>query len=58
MRVILVGASGTIGREVAKILQDGHDVVTPSRSSGELQVYLAAVTGTMRGTVLDVRDYP
>jgi NAD(P)-dependent dehydrogenase (short-subunit alcohol dehydrogenase family) len=41
VRVILVGASGTIGREIASILKDGHDVVTTSRSSGTLQVDLA-----------------
>lgn len=41
MRVILVGASGTIGREVANILKGGHEVVTASRSSGTLQVDMA-----------------
>jgi len=41
MRIILVGASGTIGRDVAKILKDNHDLVTASRSSGTLQVDLA-----------------
>jgi NAD(P)-dependent dehydrogenase (short-subunit alcohol dehydrogenase family) len=41
MRVILVGASGTIGREIANILKDSHEVVTASRSSGTLQVDLA-----------------
>jgi NAD(P)-dependent dehydrogenase (short-subunit alcohol dehydrogenase family) len=41
MRVILVGASGTIGREVARILEAGHDVVSASRSSGTLQVDMA-----------------
>ncbi len=41
MRVILVGASGTIGQEVTRILQDGHEVVTASRSSGTLQVNMA-----------------
>lgn len=38
MRVILIGASGTIGREVATALQRGHDVVTAGRTSGDLRV--------------------
>ena len=41
MRIILVGASGTIGREVENILKVSHEVVTASRSSGTLQVDLA-----------------
>jgi NAD(P)-dependent dehydrogenase (short-subunit alcohol dehydrogenase family) len=38
MRVILIGASGTIGQEVATALGNGHDVVTAGRTSGELRV--------------------
>lgn len=38
MRIILIGGSGTIGREVAKALAPNHEVVTASRSSGELRV--------------------
>lgn len=38
MRIILIGATGTIGREVAKALSANHDVVTASRSDGILRV--------------------
>ncbi|HEY6007334.1 MAG TPA: short chain dehydrogenase [Geobacteraceae bacterium] len=41
MRVIVIGATGTIGREVARALQVGHEVVTASRSGGALRVDLA-----------------
>ena len=41
MRIILVGGSGTIGREVARALQADHEVVTASRSSGVLPVDIA-----------------
>jgi NAD(P)-dependent dehydrogenase (short-subunit alcohol dehydrogenase family) len=41
MRIILIGGSGTIGREVARALQADHDVVTASRSSGMLPVDIA-----------------
>ena len=41
MRVILIGATGTIGREVAKALQLEHEVVTASRRGGALNVDMA-----------------
>jgi len=41
MRVILIGATGTIGREVFKALQPEHEVVTAGRSSGTLHVDMA-----------------
>lgn len=41
MRVILIGGSGTIGREVAKALRLNYEVVTAGRSSGDLQVDIA-----------------
>ena len=41
MRVIVIGATGTIGREVAKALQVEHEVVTASRSGGTLHVDIA-----------------
>ena len=41
MRIILIGGSGTIGREVARALQADHEVVTASRSSGMLPVDIA-----------------
>ena len=41
MRIILVGGTGTIGREVAKALAANHEVVTASRTGGALQVDMA-----------------
>ena len=38
MRIILIGATGTIGREVAKALGAHHDVVTASRNGGMQRV--------------------
>jgi len=38
MNIILIGGTGTIGREVAKALAANHEVVTASRSSGTLRV--------------------
>ena len=38
MRVLIVGASGTIGRAVVAELGGRHELLTAGRSSGELQV--------------------
>ncbi len=38
MRVILIGGTGTIGREVARALATSNEVVTASRSGGMLRV--------------------
>lgn len=43
MRVLVVGASGTIGRAVVAELQDRHDIVTAGRSSGDAQVDITDV---------------
>ena len=42
MRVIVVGASGTIGQAVAEALAGEHEVLRASRSSGELRVDIAS----------------
>ena len=41
MRVLIVGATGTIGSEVAKALAARHEIVAASHSSGELTVDIA-----------------
>ena len=41
MRVIVVGGTGTIGREVAKALAVKHEVVIAGRTSGVLRVDIA-----------------
>ena len=37
MRVLVVGASGTIGRAIVAELGQRHEVIAAGRSSGELQ---------------------
>ncbi|WP_412552623.1 short chain dehydrogenase [Shimia sp. MIT1388] len=41
MKVLLIGASGMIGRALAHALSSDHDVITASRSSGDFQVDVA-----------------
>ena len=41
MKILLVGASGTLGRAVAAELGARHDIVTAGRSSGEVRMDLA-----------------
>jgi len=38
MRILVVGATGTIGREVAAALRQNHEVVSAGRTAAELQV--------------------
>ncbi|WP_374324395.1 short chain dehydrogenase [Aquipseudomonas alcaligenes] len=38
MKIILVGASGTIGQAIDRELHERHDIVRVGRNSGELQV--------------------
>jgi NAD(P)-dependent dehydrogenase (short-subunit alcohol dehydrogenase family) len=40
MRILLIGASGTIGRAVAAELSLRHDLVTAGRSSGDVRIDL------------------
>jgi NAD(P)-dependent dehydrogenase (short-subunit alcohol dehydrogenase family) len=41
MRILLVGASGTIGRAVAAELGQRHDVIAAGRSSGDVRLDIA-----------------
>nr|WP_286948224.1 short chain dehydrogenase [Pseudomonas sp. UBA6718] len=41
MKIILVGASGTIGKAIDRELRERHDIVRVGRNSGELQVNIA-----------------
>ncbi|WP_278958589.1 short chain dehydrogenase [Aquipseudomonas alcaligenes] len=41
MKIILVGASGTIGQAIDRELRERHDIVRVGRNSGELQVDIA-----------------
>lgn len=42
MRVIVIGATGTIGKAVVEALADRHEVVRVGRRSGDLQVDIAS----------------
>ena len=38
MKIIVVGASGSVGRTIVEALADRHEVIAASRSSGDIQV--------------------
>ena len=40
MKILIVGASGTIGKAVAEALSARHEIVTAGRSSGDYRVDL------------------
>jgi NAD(P)-dependent dehydrogenase (short-subunit alcohol dehydrogenase family) len=42
MRVVVIGATGTIGREIVLALEGRHDIVPVSHSKGEIRVDLSA----------------
>jgi NAD(P)-dependent dehydrogenase (short-subunit alcohol dehydrogenase family) len=41
MKILLIGANGTIGSGIYKALQDQHKVISAGRSSGDVQVDLS-----------------
>lgn len=42
MKIIVIGATGTIGREVVKLLAPAHEIVEVGNQRGDLQVDLAS----------------
>ena len=38
MRILIIGATGTIGREIVKALAPNHEVIGAARSGGDVQV--------------------
>ncbi|MCD9015358.1 short chain dehydrogenase [Parachryseolinea silvisoli] len=40
MKIIIIGASGTIGKHVVKALEQGHEILKAGSKSGDLQVNL------------------
>jgi len=41
MKVLLIGATGTIGREVHRLLENNHEVIAVAHNDGDLQVDLS-----------------
>ena len=44
MKILLIGASGTIGRHVSSRLSPKHQIITAGRNSGDVQVEIAEPT--------------
>ncbi|ASZ09865.1 sugar nucleotide-binding protein [Chitinophaga pendula] len=38
MKILIIGANGTIGKRLTPILKDRHDVITAARNSGDVRV--------------------
>jgi NAD(P)-dependent dehydrogenase (short-subunit alcohol dehydrogenase family) len=49
LRILLVGASGTLGRAVAAELGQRHEVIAAGRSSGSIKIDLTDVESISRG---------
>lgn len=49
LRVLLVGASGTIGRAVAAELGARHDIITAGRTSGDLRIDIEDAASIVAG---------
>lgn len=43
MKIVVIGATGTIGRRVVEKLQSQHEVVSVGSSSGDYQVDITSV---------------
>ena len=66
-KIIVMGASGTIGRAVADLLGQTHQVFRVGNrqmdkagtmsATETAKAYQSSVAGNMTGQVLDVRDY-
>jgi len=44
MKIIIVGASGTLGKKVTAALKDKHEVITAGRNSGDVRVDITSVS--------------
>lgn len=38
MKIVVIGASGDVGRAVCKELEKRHDIITVGRSAGDFQI--------------------
>ena len=43
MKILIIGATGTIGKAVAANLSDQHDLITASHNSGDVRIDLSSV---------------
>lgn len=43
MRILIIGGSGTIGKEVAKAFVENHEVIIAGRTSGDIRVDISSV---------------
>lgn len=43
MKIVIVGANGTIGKAVTKALSTGHEIITVGRNSGNYQVNMTDI---------------
>jgi NAD(P)-dependent dehydrogenase (short-subunit alcohol dehydrogenase family) len=43
MKIIIIGASGTIGKHVVKRLETGHEIIKVGSKSGDIQVDISSV---------------
>ncbi|WP_020593271.1 short chain dehydrogenase [Kiloniella laminariae] len=49
MKIVLVGASGIIGKAVLAELKQRHDVITASRTSGDIQIDISDTKSILEG---------
>jgi len=56
MKIIIIGATGTIGRSVVNLLEPDHDIVKVSFKSGDFQVDIAS-KDSIRNLFEDVGDF-
>ena len=52
MRILLIGAHGTLGQAVAAELGQRHEIITAGRNSGTLRVNLADMAITLGAVCL------
>ena len=55
MKILLIGASGTIGKRIYETMSAKHEIVKASRSGGDVSV---DITETADSTVTDSESEP
>ena len=49
MRILIIGGQGTIGRPVTEYFQEGNDVITAARTSGEINIDITDSNSIRKG---------